>query len=229
MFNRRQLLKTMGAGAVLSFVPYSAIASHAQSGTRWGMVIDLRRCTGCQSCEVSCAIENNLDEGINRNKVKRLSVGNKDKKSLMVPMQCGQCEQPTCVPVCPVDATYKADNGIVVVDYDKCIKCGRCVKACAYDARSMKGRKSAPEKCNFCYQRLEAGLLPACVESCIGSSRVFGDLNNPTSNVSKLLKQNKAFALLAEEKTSPNVFYIGLPEKLNNKKIIKLDEVEWQR
>ncbi len=228
MPNRRQILKTLGTGLALSVIPYSAIAATG-TGQRYGMLIDVRRCTGCQSCQVSCAIENGTPPGRCRTAVKRMSVGSTSKKSLMVPMQCAQCANPTCTDVCPVQATGKLDNGIVYIDHNECIGCQMCTEACPYGARIIDDSFSAPpEKCNFCYHRLEQGLLPACVESCVGSARIFGDLNDPESQITKRLKENTIYTLLKDKNTQPSIFYIGLPEGMDQT-IINLKEVEWQR
>ncbi|SDJ99255.1 tetrathionate reductase subunit B [Ferrimonas sediminum] len=231
MLNRRQLLQHLGAGFALSCVPYSSIAATHGDGIKYGMVIDVRRCTNCQSCLVSCSIENGVPQGRSRGSLKRMSVQQDSHlTSLTVPVQCAQCDRPACVEACPADATGKLNNGIVYIDYDACIGCQSCVEACPYQARVADPNfEVPPEKCNFCLHRLEAGLLPACVESCIGSARVFGDLNDPDSKINALLKNNKIYTLLKQENTQPNIFFIGLPDTLDEQAIITMNEMEWQR
>ena len=118
----------------------------------------------------------------------------------------------------------------MVIDYDKCIHCMNCTKACAYGARKPDpAHKNPPEKCNFCIHRLDEGLLPVCVESCIGGARTFGDLNDENSEVYQLIKNNKPYVLLESAGTKPNIFYIGLPENFEDKKWLQADFKNWQR
>lgn len=111
-----------------------------------------------------------------------------------------------------MSATYQRKDGIVVVDSDRCVGCAYCVQACPYDARFINTETGTADKCTFCTHRLEAGLLPACVESCVGGARKIGDLNNPDSEISKLLKENKSDikVLKPEMNTDPHVYYIGM-------------------
>lgn len=231
MLDRRSVLKMVTGSALLTLVPSAKLMAKTQ-GKRLAMVFDIRRCTGCMSCTVSCALENQTDPGRNRTKVTQASIETGNGLATMaVPNQCNQCDKPTCIDVCPAEATYKRkEDGIVVIDYDKCIHCQRCVKACPYGARVKDKRyKKPPEKCNFCIHRTSQGLLPACVETCIGEARVFGDLNDPNSAVSKLVKENKVYAMLSDAGTEPNIFYIGLPEQTDDKEILSLNFLDWQR
>ncbi|SMH31676.1 sulfate reduction electron transfer complex DsrMKJOP subunit DsrO [Maritimibacter sp. HL-12] len=187
---------------------------------RWGMVMDLRKCIGCQACTVACAMENNLPEGQHRTYVPVYEVdGPHGPVPAMLPRICNHCETPPCVPVCPAGATYKAEDGIVLVDYDACVGCGYCVQACPYEARFLNKKTGTADKCTFCVQRLEAGLLPACVETCVGGARVFGDLDDPQSAAAKLIAAHDTRRLKPEAGTGPQVFYIGLDDRL-------LEEVE---
>ncbi|WP_417348947.1 4Fe-4S dicluster domain-containing protein [Ferrimonas sp.] len=231
MLDRRSLLKMAAGSAALTLIPSTSLLAQTQ-GKRMAMVFDVRRCTGCLSCSVSCSIENQVPEGRARTRVTQSSVETADGvATLAVPNQCNHCEKPSCVEVCPKNATYKRpEDGIVVIDYDKCIHCQRCVKACPYGARRKDPKyKTAPEKCNFCVHRLEQGLLPACVETCIGEARVFGDLNDPNSEVAKLVRDNKVYGMLPESGNLPSILYIGLPQPSDDKKILKLNHLEWQR
>lgn len=210
------------------------------NGPKWGMVIDLQKCSGCDSCTVSCKAENRTPPGVSYNVVLTEERGTyPNVTKVHVPRPCMQCDVPSCVQVCPVMATYKLDNGITVIDYDRCIGCRYCMINCPYGARyfdfgldysqEMVGANEvqAPEygidrgkrekgkspignvrKCMFCYHRLQRGEEPACVETCIGDARYFGDLNDPTSIVFKLAASPRAFVLKEEMGTKPRVIYL---------------------
>ncbi|MCF6092482.1 4Fe-4S dicluster domain-containing protein [Microaerobacter geothermalis] len=209
-------------------------------GPQWAMVIDLRKCVGCDTCTVSCKAENRTPPGMSYNIVLETEVGQYPNVArINLPRPCMQCEKPPCAQVCPTRATYKLDNGIVVIDNDRCIGCRYCMVACPYGARSFDFGKSyedemigfndvtSPEygvdrgerkkgklpegtvrKCSFCYHRLQRGEEPACVETCIGDARYFGDLNDPNSKVSKLAASPRAFRLKEDLGTGPSVIYL---------------------
>lgn len=140
---------------------------------------------------------------------------------------CQHCEKPLCMPVCPVDATSVRDDGIVVVDTEKCIGCGSCVEACPYGARTVNDseieyytehalgdwdapvhRNKTVEKCDFCIHRLERGEAPACMEHCPGHARYWGDIDDPNSEISQYLADKKPVRLLEEEGTEPHCYYV---------------------
>ncbi|MGX9079846.1 4Fe-4S dicluster domain-containing protein, partial [Klebsiella pneumoniae] len=125
---------------------------------------------------------------------------------------CNHCAEPACLDVCPTGATFQRDDGIVVVNNDWCVGCGYCVQACPYDARFINHETNTADKCTFCAHRLEAGLLPACVESCVGEARIIGDLNDPKSQISRLLREYESAlkVLKPEAHTQPRVFYLGM-------------------
>ncbi|HXP96552.1 MAG TPA: 4Fe-4S dicluster domain-containing protein [Telmatospirillum sp.] len=110
----------------------------------------------------------------------------------LLPRLCNHCSNPPCVPVCPVGATYRQLDGAVVIDSDRCVGCAYCVQACPYDARFINHQTRTADKCTFCGQRLAAGLLPACVETCVGGARVFGDLNDESGELSRTLDTRRA-------------------------------------
>lgn len=204
-------------------------------GPHWGMVIDLQKCVGCDSCTVACKAENRTPPGISYNVVIEQERGTfPNVTRVNIPRPCMQCDDPPCVSVCPVNATYKGEDGIVVIDSDRCIGCRYCITACPYGARSfdfgesyadeMRGADDilAPEygkdrdnppvgtvrKCTFCMHRLERNEEPACCETCIGDARYFGDLSDPESKVSKLAASPRAFRLREELGTEPRVYYL---------------------
>jgi tetrathionate reductase subunit B len=192
----------------------------------YAMVIRKGLCTGCQTCSVACKMENLTLPGSARTVIREAS-----NATFTVEM-CVQCENPPCVPVCPVEATWKNDQGVTVVDQETCIACGNCVEACPYDARCLNPERSyfddAPpyvvaavtagtgrrrqlpgkaDKCDFCMHLVLAGRVPMCVEACTTSARVFGDLDDPLSEVSRLVSEG-AKQLRPRLATNPRVFYI---------------------
>lgn len=191
-------------------------------GKRFGMLVDMRKCIGCQACTVSCSVENLPPIGQFRTTVLQYEVnqGGEGSAPAMVslPRLCNHCDNPPCVPVCPVQATFQRTDGIVLVDNERCVGCGYCVQACPYDARFINHETQTADKCTFCEHRLEAGLLPACVESCVGGARVIGDLNDADSEINQRMQADKddIKVLKPGMKTEPRVFYIGLPDAFVN-------------
>lgn len=207
---------------------------------RYAMVVDLKRCVDCDACTIACKQENHTPPGIAYTRVLRKEVGEfPNVRRQFLPILCNHCENPPCVPVCPVGATWKRDqDGIVVVDYEKCIGCRYCMTACPYGARSFdfgenynvplnqfeaqpateygkawdRAHGGSPignvRKCTFCVHRLDQGQDPACVQTCMAKARVFGDLNDPDSQVSRLLVERHSSVLKEELGTGPNVYYI---------------------
>lgn len=196
-----------------------AIAEEA--GPHWAMLIDTRRCIACQACTIGCMMENELPEGQFRTVVATYAVTNSEGRSGMavVPRLCNHCEEPPCIPICPVGATFKRKDGVVLVDGDRCVGCAYCVQACPYDARFINHRTGKADKCTFCSHRIAAGLLPACVETCVGGARIFGDLNDPQSELSRGIKaaEGRTSVLKPEAGTKPRVFYIGLDKDLDGR------------
>ena len=208
----------------------------------WMMVIDTRKCIGCHACTIACVVENKLPPGVVYRPVVTEEFGTYPNVAMrFTPRPCMQCEVPPCTPVCPVKATWKRPDGIVAIDYDKCIGCGYCVTACPYNARTRdlgenytdgtpaiqpyeeqpnfeygkhwdrKGHRSPvgnARKCQFCLHRLEHGMLPQCVTSCIGRATFFGDANNEKSLVNELAAKPNATRLLEERGTKPQVVYL---------------------
>ena len=206
--------------AAAATVPTPAMAETSKH--HWGMLVDVRKCIGCQACTVSCIQENVVPEGSFRTVVSTYSVKVNDSVqpagTYVLPRLCNHCDEPPCVPVCPVSATYKRADGIVVVNNERCVGCAYCVQACPYDARFINHETQTADKCTFCEHRLEAGLLPACVESCVGGARVIGDLNDAHSEINQRINAHKddIKVLKPGMKTKPHVFYIGLPDEFVN-------------
>lgn len=207
----------------------------------YSMVIDLRQCIGCQSCTAACMIENDVPDYQNRTSVTELEIGKfPDVRKAFLPQLCNHCDEPSCVPVCPTGATFKREDGIVVVDSEICWGCGYCANACPYDKRFMNSETKVIDKCTFCAHRVDKGLLPSCVETCVGGARIFGDLNDKDSEISKLLANYPIDVLRKEQGTKPQVFYIGLDNRIENlleatpslddymREKIGLGKLEWQ-
>ena len=203
----------------------------AQPKHHWAMVIDTRKCVGCQSCVVSCKSENNVPPGNFRTWVDVSQFGQtvaasggdvvtpqddyvQELKMSNIPKLCNHCDDPACVTVCPVKATFKRADGPVLVDPRLCIGCGTCVNACPYNARYINSISHTADKCTLCVERIDTGLLPACVTTCVGRARIFGDLLDPKSEVSQLLDHYPAEVRKPEMGTKPQVFYIGLNGEL---------------
>lgn len=223
---RRGFLKavmTLGSGAALAPLQTAEAAINEQpprrpgiGGKRYAMLIDLRKCIGCQACTVSCSLENMPPLGQFRTIVHQYEVQNASgtPDMLMLPRLCNHCDDPPCVPVCPVQATFQREDGIVLVDNKACVGCGYCVQACPYDARFLNHDTQTADKCTFCEHRLEVGLLPACVESCVGGARVIGDILDPDSEISVRMARHpdEIRVLKPDMNTDPHIFYIGLPD-----------------
>ena len=210
---------------------------------RYGMVIDLLRCIACGTCMITCKVEHFLPPGIFWSRVLMKEQGKFPAVSLlMVPVLCNQCSDAACVKVCPTGATSRREDGIVSIDYDKCIGCRYCMMACPYGSRYFypkaqsyfEGNSLTPYeemgyrqwqtgvvlKCDFCQERIEDGLArglkpgvdreatPACVNSCTAKARYFGDLDDPESEVSQLIRSRRGKQLHAEFGTDPSVYYL---------------------
>jgi molybdopterin-containing oxidoreductase family iron-sulfur binding subunit len=211
---------------------------------KYGMVIDLSKCSGCMSCDVACKRENFTPPGVHWSKVHIYETGTfPNSKLRALPTHCMHCEEPACLQACPTGATAKRADGVVFIDPERCVGCGYCAMACPYEARVLNRETPRPyhpsydftpfekigyfqrlgvvehgkgviEKCTFCLHRLEQGGQPACVDTCPAGARVFGDLDDPDSEVVRLLTAKKATARLEELGTKPKVLYVSLEEHL---------------
>ncbi len=139
----------------------------------------------------------------------------KVEKAFFVPKVCNHCTRSPCVQVCPTGASYRSEDGLVLVDYACCIGCQYCVQACPYGVRFLNEEKNVADKCTWCYHRITKGLLPACVEICPVGARIFGDRNDPQSAISQFIENNRVAVLKPEAGTVPNAFYIGIDEDVS--------------
>lgn len=176
----------------------------------YGMVIDLRRCVGCHSCSVACKSEFDVPLGVWRSWVKITESGTyPNVRRIFLPKLCNNCRKAPCVSVCPAGASHYDVHGISSVNKNKCIGCRLCVAACPYEMRFVNPDTRIAEKCTLCIHRVGKGVAPACVNTCVGRARIFGDFSDPDSEVSDLLRTNKARALRPKLGTEPQVYYIG--------------------
>ncbi|MDP2918617.1 MAG: 4Fe-4S dicluster domain-containing protein [Dehalococcoidia bacterium] len=218
-------------------------------GTRFVMVIDAGACIGCRRCVYACKTENNIPDTISPPWIEVFQMKNEvdltgtpSREDLKTgsttsytesplpgmwyqPVQCNHCDNAPCVRVCPTGATYKTEDGFVLMDYEKCVGCRFCVVACPYSARRFNWIKpqvdqvnvnplvpvrpvGVVEKCTFCVHRTRDGKLPRCVEVCPVGARHFGNINDPESEVAKIITDTPNFRLLEELNTQPNIRYI---------------------
>lgn len=216
---------------------------------RWGMAVDFSKCVRCYACIAACRIEHYLPMGVSWPRLVAMETGGNIPTVSTYSVRCNQCQDAPCVEVCPTGATYQRDDGIVVIDQDKCVGCRYCVIACPYQNRTFIskdkdqgffpghiitdfekiGRERYPhqrgttEKCNFCVERIDYGLshgltpgvdrdaTPACVNTCPAQALMFGDLDDPESEISIFIRENDGFQLHPEYNTDPSVYFIDKP------------------
>ena len=195
------------------------------------MVIDLKRCVGCYGCQTSCKAEHGTPPGVLFARVLKRELGTfPNTRMIFLPVLCSHCNDAPCVDVCPTGASHYREAGIVDIDKDTCVGCRACMQACPYAARYYNdeqrgyygGQGLTPYeearyaeqncdvvmKCNFCIDRVNEGLEPACVVDCAARARTFGDLEDPTSAVSRLIRQRGGQQLQPEAGTNPSVYYL---------------------
>jgi anaerobic selenocysteine-containing dehydrogenase/Fe-S-cluster-containing hydrogenase component 2 len=176
---------------------------------RYGMFIDLHRCIGCYACQVTCKAEYDIPFGTFRCRVHTHSTGRfPEIKKLFLPRLCNHCDNAPCIDACEENALLKNQDGVVVINNEKCTDCRMCYEKCPYGAIEASQYTGKTEKCDFCYtRRITKGLLPVCVESCMGRAITFGDINDKSSAISEILKKNHHKVLYPELGTNPSVFY----------------------
>ena len=182
----------------------------------YGFAIDLRKCIGCHACTIACKAEHEIPVGVNRCWVKTVEKGTfPDTRRFFFPVLCNQCDEAPCMKICPTNALFKRRDGIVDLNGDSCIGCRACMVACPYDQLFIDPNTRTAEKCNFCANRVENKLLPACVSVCPTECRIFGDLDDPTSEVAQIVQREAISVRKPEKGTSPKVFYLGADDSVD--------------
>ncbi|WP_353572549.1 sulfate reduction electron transfer complex DsrMKJOP subunit DsrO [Candidatus Albibeggiatoa sp. nov. BB20] len=237
--NRREFIKNTAIVAGVAVAPGIFLHSVSQAkpdehpvdnSVRWGMLIDTNKCkSGCDDCVQACNAEHGLctepshraetqPQWIRKVELKHKQTG----KQTALPMMCQHCENPPCQDVCPTGASFKREDGIVLVDKHICIGCRYCMMACPYKARSFVHEtlteqkpysprgKGTVESCTMCVHKVDKGELPACVTSCENGAIVFGDLNDPNSEIAQKLATEQSIALREGLKLNPSVRYQGV-------------------
>ena len=254
--SRRGLLKGVGgvaalllAGAVgISRLPLSVTrgqTSHKKADRQWGMVVDLRRCDGCKECTGACQVTHYLSN--DQEWIKVYEVETESGGTVFMPRLCMHCEEAPCLKVCPVRATFKNDQGLILIDQDLCIGCRICMAACPYDARyfnwwdppkppgvfdnpmpefPVPQQRGTVGKCILCVHYTDKGRLPACVDACRMDAIYIADLttgvmtnrSGETYQLRQYLQENDAFRYKEELNTSPRVWYVtGHGQSLDRK------------
>ncbi len=238
--NRRDFIKTTSimAGAVIApgVMLYGVSQAYSElegvtSDKRWGMLINVNRCTSdCNGCVEACVKEHNLTEevpaAIKPQWIRKVGLRDKQTdKEYSLPIMCQHCENPPCVDVCPTGASFKRADGIVLVDKHICIGCRYCMMACPYKARSFVHEhlndqnqhsprgKGTVEACTLCVYHIDRGEKPKCVEACEKTGHkamIFGDMNDPESEIAIALKKISSTTLRADMKLNPGIHYQGL-------------------
>ncbi len=177
---------------------------------RYGFAIDQRTCIGCHACTVACKTEHEVPLGQFRTWVKYVDTGEfPDTTRSFGVMRCNHCTDAPCVKICPTQALFKRDDGIVDFDNERCIGCKSCMQACPYDAIYIDADTHTAAKCNLCAHRVDEDLEPACVVVCPTHSIWVGDLDDPASGIARLVSTQETAVRSPEQNTGPNVFYLG--------------------
>lgn len=234
-----KLMNIAVPGGVVGFLLFRKTDAKAAEGTEakhyYGMGIQTNKCIGCGRCMEACKDENNVprDPFFVRTWVERYTIRKNGDvtiqaidrmsedsaatpadremmRSFFVPKLCNQCDNPPCVQVCPVGATFKTEDGVILVDEKRCIGCRYCIQACPYGARYLHPVTQTADKCTFCYHRISQGLLPACVEVCPTQARIFGDTRSGASTLTRFKRMNKLHVLKPYLNTEPKVIYSDL-------------------
>lgn len=183
---------------------------------QYAICTELNKCVACYACCVACKAENGVPLGNHWTKILRvgptpIKEGDKfpDVEMYYLPVKCQHCKDPECVKVCPTGASHKTANGTVQIDKAKCVGCQFCVMACPYGVRYLNAEQKVVEKCTMCEQLILAGEQPECVTQCTGKCMTFGDIDDPNSDISKLMAENKEYLhYLPDVGNKPSSSYI---------------------
>lgn len=235
-FLKHVLSGAASATVLMVYGPVAARTAGTESDAEhdYAFVININNCIGCGNCVRACRRENQVPSEVFRTWVERYIITDdgvyvdspngalegfkevnaelreKATDAFFVPKMCNHCAEPPCVQVCPVGATFKTPEGFVLVDTEYCLGCAYCVQACPYGARFINPEHHISDKCDWCYHRVQKGLLPACVTVCPTKTRLFGDLKDPESEVTKIFEEDKWMVLKPYMHTGPTCFYVGL-------------------
>ena len=210
----------------------------------YGFVVDTTKCIGCGSCVRACRAENGVPDGYNRTWVEQYTfypngevvvnspnggengfadppthngpaeVNQLPQRGFFVPKLCNHCIDTPCIQVCPVGASFKTPEGVVLVDHERCVGCAYCVQACPFGSRYLNPETNTADKCTWCHHRISKGKLPACVVSCPAEARIFGNVSDPTSKISQILATSRVQVLKSYLGTRPRTRYIGLDSEV---------------
>lgn len=209
------------------------LAGYDWTKHKYVYLVDIRKCIGCGSCVRACSRENNVPPHYFRTWVERYHIsrtgdvsvdspnggmdgfepkvsGQDVTKSFFFPKLCCHCTHTPCVQLCPVGASYRTLDGVVLVDDTRCIGCGYCVQACPYGSRFIHPHEHVASKCSLCYHRITRGLPPACVGACPVEARMLGDTKQMGDKVAEIIATQSVRILQPELLTQPNCFYLGL-------------------
>jgi len=204
---------------------------------RYAFLVDISKCIGCGSCVRACSAENNVPTRNFRTWVERYLISHdhgsyidspnggmdgfgpvetsvKPTKAYFVPKLCNHCTETPCIQVCPVGASYRTKDGLILVDHERCIGCGYCVQACPYGSRYINEETGCADKCTWCYHRITKGLKPACVEVCPTGTRQFGDMKKDDDPVRQQLETQPVTVLQPNLLTEPNTFYLHVDKEV---------------
>lgn len=175
---------------------------------RYGIAIDTTKCIGCNACRVACQNQNDLPVREEFNRIVERERGTFPSFSKeFVPLQCNHCKDAPCERVCPTGATYTSEEGVVLVNPKTCVGCKYCIEACPYKMRAMDHARGIVVKCRMCIELVREGGTPACVSTCPTQVRIFGDLDDPGSDISRFIAENRAQPLRADLNTGPRIYY----------------------
>lgn len=204
--SRRDFLRSaLGAGVAITAgsvgpIAFAASNRSEQAAAQYALIIDTTQCVGCGACREACTLRNNLPE--NSSYIHILA---RDERFL--PIQCQHCANPPCAQVCPAKATYRRDDGVVMIDEKLCVGCKYCEVACPYQARTFDEERGVVDKCWLCLDRVLEGGTPACVDACVLGARHFGRQDDPNSQVAQLIASGRAKPLHPEFDTRPSILY----------------------
>ena len=220
---------------IMSNAKKTKIGSHIW----YGWAFDIDKCIGCGSCAQACKKENDVptepfffrswveqyiikeDETIMCESInggidgfKQIPAEENVYKAFFVPKSCNHCAKSPCEQVCPVGATFLSPEGVVLIDQEYCIGCGYCVQACPYGCRYIHPKRGVADKCTFCYHRLKKGMAPACIEVCPTGARIYGNLHDKDSELSKFIKDKNCVVLKAQLNTGSKLYYNALSQEV---------------